>query len=536
MNTINNSENGNFTSGTNISCWLDTALKNNKYSSLKENLETDVVIIGGGIAGITTAYCLSCSGKKVIVVEDGFIGSGETGRTTAQIVTALDDRYYQMEETFGKKNATLIAESHKTAINFIEGIIEREKIDCDFEKITGYLFLHPSDEEENLIKELAALNRCGIDASFSEETPGVPFENKCIVFPNQAQFHPMKYLHGLCGVIESKGGKIFTNTHVSTFDNNNIISDKKFTIKAKHIVVATNTPVNDKYAMMLKQTAYRSYVIGALIKKNSLPKALWWDTGDQQQDKSAAYHYVRLDSYDSEYDLLIAGGEDHPVGVDSDLSGAERYLLLEKWTRERFAITKVIYKWSGEVVVPMDSIAYIGRNPFDSSNVYIITGDAGIGMTYCTIGGILITDLINGVKNEWEDIYKPSRFILKTSRPFFKILKDDFIAVFKKWFHKDTEESKSIALNEAKIITIETKKYGAYRDTTGQLFIVSAECTHLKCMVVWNEDEKSWDCPCHGSRFTYAGKVINGPANKNLKLFSEKDFANLDEQEIINSN
>ena len=525
MHHDNNSQNGNFTSGKHISFWLDTELQETKHESLKKNLETDVVIIGGGLAGLTTAYCLVSSGRKVIVVEDGLIGSGETGRTTAQIVTALDDRYFHMEETFGKNQTALIAESHKTAINFIEEVISKEKINCDFERLNGYLFTHPSDKKENLQKEYEALLRCGINAKISEKTPGVPIENKCIVFPDQAQFHPTKYLNGLCKAIESKGGKIFINTHASKIDNTGIVSDKNYTIKAKHIVVATNTPVNDKYAMMLKQTAYRSYVIGALIKKNILSKALWWDTGDQDCGATKPYHYVRLNSYNNEYDLLIAGGEDHPVGVESNLPGEARYALLEKWTRDRFDIEAVVYKWSGEVVVPMDSIAYIGQNQFDNNNVYIITGDAGIGMTYCTIGGMLITDLINGVKNKWEDIYKPSRFILEKSKPFFKILKDDLLEVFKKWFYKETKGTRSIKSDEGKIVVIDGKKYGAYCDTSGELFLVSAECSHLKCMVVWNNDEKSWDCPCHGSRFTYTGKVINGPANENLKLFTkDKSF------------
>ena len=331
----------------------------------------------------------------------------------------------------------------------------------------------------------------------------------------------MKYLMGLCKAIEKKGGRIFMNTHASEIDHTGIISEKGFKVNARHIVVATNAPVNDKYAMMLKQWAYRSYVIGSLIKKGRLLKALWWDTGDQNADSGTPYHYVRLSAYNDDYDLLVCGGEDHISGQDSGLSGEERYTLLERWTREYFPIEDVIYKWSGEVLVPMDSIAYIGRNRFDKDNVYIITGDAGIGMTYCTIGGMLITDLINGVKNKWEDIYKPSRFILKTSEPFFKMLKSDLFEVLKKWFYVNTVELSEVKTGEGKIVNLEGKKCGAYRDDSGKLFLVSAECTHLKCMVTWNSDEKSWDCPCHGSRFTCTGKVINGPANTDLPAFSE---------------
>jgi glycine/D-amino acid oxidase-like deaminating enzyme/nitrite reductase/ring-hydroxylating ferredoxin subunit len=521
MQDENNSGNGNLTSGVHISCWFEKRLISSNFPMLESNLETEVVIVGGGIAGLTTAYCLATSGKKVIVIEDGYIGSGETGRTTAQIVTALEDRYFQMEDIFGKENATLIAESHRSAIDFIAEVVNKENIDCDFERLDGYLFLHPTDKQENLQKELDSLIRCGINANILENTPGIPSEKKCIHFSEQAQFHPLKYILGLCKAIEKKGGQIFINTHASKIDHTGIESDKGFTVHAKHIVVATNAPVNDKYAMMLKQVAYRSYVIGALIKKNTVQKALWWDTGDHSIATGNPYHYVRLHSYNDEYDLLICGGEDHVVGKELNLSAEDRYVRLEKWTRERFSIKEVIFKWSGEVLVPMDSIPYIGRNRFDRDNVYIITGDSGIGMTYCTIGGILISDLINGVQNKWEDIYKPSRFIMKTSEPFFKMLADDFIAVLKKWFYTKTVELNSVKPNEGKIVSFDGKKCGAYRDAAGKLFLVSAECTHLKCMVTWNESEKSWDCPCHGSRFTYAGKVINGPANEDLLAFSE---------------
>ncbi|HXU28924.1 MAG TPA: FAD-dependent oxidoreductase, partial [Bacteroidia bacterium] len=431
----NNATSGQFSAGKNISCWFEPGVDTAAFTELSQNQETDVVIIGGGLAGISAAYCLTQAGKKVIVVEDGFIGSGETGRTTAQIVTALDERYFKMEEIFGAEKTTLIAQSHKTAIDFIEQTIEKEKIDCDFKRIPGYLFLHESDERENLSKEYDALIKCGLQAELLNETPGIVKQGKSILYHKQAQFQPLKYILGLCKVIEAKGGKIFCNTHAADINSKGITTDKGFTVTASYIVVATNAPVNDKYSMMLKQWAYRSYVIASLIKKNTLPYALWWDTGDQNSDtRSTPYHYVRLHTYNDEFDLLISGGEDHEAGKPGKHSEEERYALLEKWTRERFAITDVVSKWSGEVMVPMDSIAYIGKNQHDKDNVFIITGDAGIGMTYCTIGGLLISDLITGKKNEWENIYSPARFTLKASKPFFKMLKDDAVEVLKKWF------------------------------------------------------------------------------------------------------
>lgn len=478
-----NASHGKLSAGKNISCWYEPGLKTRLFPELLSDLDTEVVIVGGGLAGLTTAYCLACSGRRVTVVEDGYIGSGETGRTTAQIVTALDNRYYEMEELFGKKNNALIANSHKEAIDFIEEVVKKENIDCDFERLSGYLFSHPSDKEENLYKELDTLLQCNIKASMLEQTPGIPKEKKCIHFPDQAQFQPLKYLLGLCKAIEKNGGRIFINTHASEIDHTGIVSSKGFKIKAKHVVVATNAPVNNKYATMLKQWAHRSYVIASLIKKDSIQKALWWDTGDQNIETSTPYHYVRLQSYNNEHDLLICGGEDHIVAINEGKSEEERYIDLIKWTQERFPIGEVIYKWSGEVLVPMDSIAFIGKNVFDKDNVYIITGDSGIGMTYCTIGGLLITDLINGVKNKWEDIYKPSRFILKASGPFFRMLKGDLVAVLKKWFYQDATELTSIKEDEGKVVILEGQKCGAYRDPSGQLFLVSAECTDRKSVV-----------------------------------------------------
>lgn len=516
---------GYITAGENLPFWYLAAIEPLTFEKLNQNLETDVLVIGGGIAGITTAYCLAKEGRKVVLVEDGLIGSGETGRTTAHFVTALDDRYYNLEKTFGEEKTKLIAESHMIAIDFVEQTVKNEKIDCGFERVNGYLFKHSSDKEDSLQRELKATLNAGIKTKEEDKVPGILHVESALCFLNQAQLHPLKYLSGLCKSIVKNGGKIFTNTHASKIDHEGITTADGFTVNAKHIVVATNFPVNNLFTMFSKQYAYRTYVIGALVKKDLLPKALWWDTGDfELNSKTPPYHYVRVHPYNEQYDMLISGGEDHPVAKTSKTHVKEknRYKLLENWTRDYFPIGEIVYHWSGEVLEPMDGIAFIGRNPLDHDNVYIITGDSGNGMTHCSFAGLLITDLINGRENKWEELYSPLRFTLKESGGAMHLIKEDIVNVLKKWFYTRSVELSSIKNGEAGIVKLDGKKCGAYKDETGKLFLVSAECTHLKCMVLWNNDEKSWDCPCHGSRFNYEGKVINGPANSDLLAYNDK--------------
>jgi glycine/D-amino acid oxidase-like deaminating enzyme/nitrite reductase/ring-hydroxylating ferredoxin subunit len=410
------------------------------------------------------------------------------------------------------------------AIDFVEQIIKTENIDCGFERVNGYLFQHPSDKTNALQQELISTTNAGVSIKEVDVVPGMLITEKALCFSNQAQFHPLKYLNGLCKAFIQYGGKIFTNTHALKINHEGMTSKEGFTVKAKHIVVATNSPVNNLYTMFSKQYAYRTYVIGALVKKDMLPKAVWWDTGDFESDsKHPPYHYVRVHPYNEQYDLLISGGEDHPTAETSrtHVKEKDRYKLLEDWTRHHFPIEEIVYHWSGQVLEPMDGIAFIGRNPLDHDNVYIITGDSGIGMTHCSFAGLLISDLINGRKNKWEDLYSPLRFSIKKSDAAIKLVKEDLIYVLKKWFYRGNIEISSIKNGEAGIVKLDGKKCGAYRDLYGKLYLVSAECTHLKCMVLWNNDEKSWDCPCHGSRFTYEGKVINGPANFDLPAYHE---------------
>ena len=474
------------------------------------------------------------------MIEDGYIGSGETGRTTAHITHALDDRYYNLEEKHGLDGARNAANSHTAAIDLIESIIKEEKISCDFKRLDGFLFLDPTDRRESLNKELEATHRAGIATTeIVEKAPLESFNSgPCIRFPHQAQFQPLKYLNGLQHSIIKNGGQIFTETHAQKVNADSIKTEDGYILKARNIVIATNAPIIDKTSKIYdKQDAYRTYVIGARIKKGAIPTALYWDTGDQRSENLVApYHYVRIQRMDNEndsnnYDLLIVGGEDHQTGnYSSDDEIERRYSQLESWTRERFPIEGIEYRWSGQVMEPRDSIAFIGRNPGDNrNNIYIATGDSGNGITHGTIAGILLTDLILGKNNPWTALYDPSREPRKAScakseegvqiQPQQEEPTDQSKQENNK--KSSTKGEKEIAyienLNEGQGIVLEEKKIAPYKDHKGQLHTYSAVCTHLGCTVTWNNSEKSFDCPCHGSRFSSSGNVINGPANNALE-------------------
>jgi len=510
------------TAGAHISYWTDTE-PGLKTISLSYGLKTEVVIIGGGISGLSIAYTLCKRGKKVVLIEDGYIGSGETGRTTAHLVNALDDRYYTLQKVFGEKNTKLIAQSHTEAIRYIEQIVNDEKIDCDFKRVDGYLFLHPSDKPDSLEKELKAAKEAGIDVELVNNIPGMlDGKRKAIKFKDQAQFHIMKYMNGLCEAIQDLGGEIYTHTHAETIEKDHVITSEGHRIDAEHIVVATNAPVNSMFQLPTKQYAYRTYAIAGLVKKGTLPSSLWWDTGDF--DASAEippYHYVRTSAYNNEYDLLISGGEDHPTGLaDADgVTEEKRYDALEVWTQQNFPVEKILYHWSGQVMEPFDHLAYIGHSPGETKNTYIASGDSGNGMTHGTIAGLIIPDLIMEKENPWKEIYDPSRFkFFKSGKTFLKENIEGYISYLKtKPKDMGIAQIKELQKGEGIIVKQEKEKYGVSRDEKGALHWVSAECTHMKCIVKWNSDEKSWDCPCHGSRFTYKGEVMNGPANTPLE-------------------
>jgi glycine/D-amino acid oxidase-like deaminating enzyme/nitrite reductase/ring-hydroxylating ferredoxin subunit len=479
---------------------------------LRQDLETEVCVIGAGIAGVSTAYLLAKAGKRVVVLEDGAVGGGETGRTTAHLSNALDDRYFELERLHGPDGARLAAASHTAAIDQIESIVRAEAIDCRFERLDGYLFVPPGGSVDVLHTELEAARRAGVaGVELIQGVPKLTFHSgPCLRFPRQAQFHPLSYLSALVSAIGRMGGGVYGKSRVTGVEPGppaHITTAGDHTVTADFVICATNTPVIGWLVIHSKQAAYRTFAIGARIT-GSIPPALYWDTADP-------YHYIRLAD-----DVLIVGGEDHKTGQADD--GSERLARLGAWTRERFPVGPVEFKWSGQVMEPVDGLAYIGRNPGDKGHVFIATGDSGHGMTHGTIAGMLITDLILGRPNEWEGLYDPRRKSLKATPEYARANLNvarqftDFVTPGE--VHSDSD----IPPGQGAILRQGLKKFAIYRDERGTLHRASAVCPHLGCIVHWNSLEGSWDCPCHGSRFGTNGSVLNGPALGGLDVTTEE--------------
>ena len=503
-----------------VSAWM-TSSEMPATWPLDRDLEVDVCIVGAGIAGITTGYLLTREGKRVCILDHGEIGSGQTGKTTAHFSTAFDDRYSELEKMFSAEDVKNIAQSHVRSLNLVEKIIRDEDIKCEFTRLPGYLFLGRTDKYETLEKELKSAHKAGLDSVHWVDR--VPLEGvetgKALCFPDQIQLHPLKYLSSLAQKILEKGSSIYTRTQVVETkggDSAYVKTGTGFQVKAKSLVIATNTPINNLVTIHTKQAPYRTYVIGLLVPKDSLPKALYWDTEDP-------YHYVRTASENDLYDVLIVGGADHKTGQSAEPQNS--FKELERWTRARFPTAgSVFYRWSGQVMEPIDGVAYLGQNPGDEKNVYIITGDSGNGMTQCTIGAMIVTDLIQGRKNPWEKVYSPSRMTFRAAGQYLKE-NANVVRQYADWIGGDSEEQlKALPPGEGLVLGRGLQKVAAYKHPDGLVEMRSAVCTHLGCIVAWNTVEKSWDCPCHGSRYDCHGQVLEGPAVKPLEVVEQTPF------------
>jgi glycine/D-amino acid oxidase-like deaminating enzyme/nitrite reductase/ring-hydroxylating ferredoxin subunit len=498
---------------TTRSLWRETA-RPPERAPLGSDARADVCVVGAGIAGLTTAYMLACEGQSVVVLDDGPIGGGQTMQTSAHLSNALDRRYAEVERIRGVDATRLAASSHSAAIDRIEAIVAEERIACGFERLDGYLFAAPNQPRDVIEEEADAARRAGLAVEWLPEGPLAP--GPSLRFPCQAQFHPLAYLSGLAEALERRGGTICTGTHVAQVEGGGqarVTTDRGRTVTASSVVVATNTPVNDRVALHTKQAAYITYVIAAQIMPTAVPRALYWDTAHP-------YHYVRLAAAHTT-ELLVVGGEDHRSGQASDTT--ERWARLEDWARRHFPMLGVVeFRWSGQVMESLDGLAFIGPNPLDEPNVFVASGDSGMGLTHGTIAGMLLTDLIQRRANPWTGLYDPARVPFRATP---HLLKENLSTAsqYVEWLTPgDVAVPTDVAPGTGAVMRYGAGKAALYCDEDGVLHARSAVCPHLGCLVAWNAAARTWDCPCHGSRFDCKGHVINGPANRDLTPLEEE--------------
>lgn len=491
------------------SCWMDHSPVVEAPPLLADE-QGDVVVVGAGIAGLSIAYELSRAGRSVVLIDRGGIGSGMTARTTAHLATELDDFYSELIRVRGDQEARLYHQSQVAAVDRIEAICREEGIEADFARVDGFLFPAGEGDVPDLREEFDACRRLGVDCEWVERVP-VPGRDvgPGIRFARQGRFHPTKYLAGLARAILARGGRIYADTvHVSDKEVGGgveITTEAGPVIRAAAAVFATNAPTNVKVAIHAKQTPDRTYAIAGRIPKGSVSDVLMWDTLE-------AYHYVRIQPRDAE-DLLIVGGEDHRTGEAFDHE--ERFQRLEAWTREHYpSFTTPDFRWSGQVMESMDFMPYSGRSP-GAENIYLHSGDSGMGITNAVAGSLTIAALILGEASPYAPLLDPARksFHHVTSLEEFvreqagsaKNLMEFFTA-------GEIASADELAPGEGGLLRRGIKKVAVYKGEDGAVIERSAVCTHLGCIVHWNGLEKCWDCPCHGSQFAPDGQVLNGPA------------------------
>jgi len=480
---------------------------------LQDSRPGDLVVVGAGMAGLSVAYEALQRGRKVTVLDRGPIAAGMTARTTAHLASALDDRYYKFAELRGKDEARLLYRSLTASIERIEQIARTEKIDCDFARCDGYLFLGEGDDPKILKREFEACKEIGFeDVRWAERAPMPDLDTgKCLMFPNQARFHPLKYLNGLVRVIERLGGEFHPFTAVDSITQDEagvtVATRDGQKIVARDVADATNAPIAGRLTLQTKMAPYRSYALALKTPKGAVSDALYWDTLD-------AYHYVRLQPGE-EGDYLIVGGEDHKTGEADDAD--KRFSALEDWARARFAhLQDVAYRWSGQVLEPYDFAGYVGRDP-DNDHIYFVTGDSGQGITNGAVAGLLLPMLMAGEEHAWKTLYDPARVTLGAAG---KYVSENSTAVKNMVEHLGgplLDSVDALGLGQGGLVRDGVSKIGAFKDEKGTLHKVSATCTHVNCVVHWNSLEHCWDCPCHGSHFGIDGEVLNAPATSPLE-------------------
>jgi glycine/D-amino acid oxidase-like deaminating enzyme/nitrite reductase/ring-hydroxylating ferredoxin subunit len=494
--------------------WLDSASLP-RFPKLARNERVDVVVVGGGITGLTAAYLLATAGKSVALLERARCATIDTGHTSAHLTMVTDARLHDLVRSFGRDHAQAVWDAGLAAIAQVDALVREHGIDCAFAWIDGYLHAplggHGRPKRRTLEKDATLAAELGFDALAVEEVPFVGGPG--VRFAGQARFHPRRYLAGLARALRSAGGRVYEHSAATEFcDDPRWVKANGRTLACEDIVLATHDPlvgVSDEKragAFQSKLALYTSYVIAGRVPRGTVPDALFWDTADP-------YHYLRVEPHRS-HDVVIFGGEDHKTGQADDTT--ERYDRLDATLAALAPGIAITHGWSGQVIETPDGLPYIGRT---AEHQFTATGFGGNGMTFGTLGAMIVSDTILGRRNPWADLFDPDRSALRhgawryltenADYPYYKI-RDRFAGA-------EGRSLRAVPRGHGRVIERDGAKVAVYRDENGAATLRSATCTHMGCIVAWNEAERTWDCPCHGSRFHPSGTVISGPAETPLE-------------------
>lgn len=499
------------------SYWIASTDTTN-YPALEENITVDVAIVGGGMTGITSGYLLTKEGLKVAIVDADNILNGTTGHTTAKITSQHSLIYDKLIKQIGMDKAKQYAQSNEEAIKLIAKIIEEKNIDCDFKWQDAYIYTQDDNYIKDIKNEAKAAIDLGIDAFFIDKLP-LPFPIKGAVgFRKQAQFHPRKYLLSLANDITEGGSYIFENTkaidieEIENSDKYSVIMENGKSITAPKVIIASHYPFSNIKGMYFSRIYQeRSYIV-AIKAKSKFPDGMYINAETPTRS-------LRCQPYgDSE--LILVGGENHKVGHGKDIN--QSYKNLIDFANENFEVEEILYRWSAQDCTTMDYIPFIGSITSKHPNIFIATGYKKWGMTTSTVASMMLKDIITNGKSPWAEVYDPARFTYASS--IWHYIKEnlDVAANFISGKLYSGSMDTEIEKGQAKVMDIDGQKVGAYRDESGKLYLVNTTCTHLGCEVKWNDAERTWDCPCHGSRFSPTGDVIDGPAFDPLETIELK--------------